>query len=242
MTDVSALGATTSTSLTTAASGGQTMGKTEFLKLLVAQLQNQDPLNPQDPTEFTAQLAQYSSLEQQFTMNEQLAKMAESSGDVQRLTALSLIGKQITAESSQIELAPSTDASLAQRLGYTPGVLDGQIGYRLDAAASSVKLNIFNDKNVLVSTVDAPASAAGDHFVNWDGKGFSGNLLPAGDYTVEVSASNPVSGKDAETITASAIVRGMVIGVELGASGNELTTSAGSVPQSAVTNINLMTL
>jgi len=243
MTDVSALGATTSTSLTTAASGGQTMGKTEFLKLLVAQLQNQDPLNPQDPTEFTAQLAQYSSLEQQFTMNEQLAKMAESSGDVQRLTALSLIGKEITAESSLIELAPSTDASLAERLGYTPGVLDGQIGYRLDAAASSVKLNIFNDKNVLVSTVDAPASAAGDHFVNWDGKGFSGNLLPAGDYTVEVSASNPSSaGEDAETITATAIVKGVVIGVELGASGNELTTSAGSVPQSAVTNINLMTL
>lgn len=242
MTDVSTLGATTNTSLATAASGGQAMGKTEFLKLLVAQLENQDPLNPQDPTEFTAQLAQYSSLEQQFTMNEQLAKMAESSGDVQRLTALSLIGKLITAESGTIELAPSTDTSLAERLGYTPGVLDGQIGYRLEDSAASVKLNIFNDQNVLVATVEAPASSAGDHFVEWDGKGTNGNLLPAGDYTVKVSASNPSADGDAETINASAIVKGMVIGVELGAAGTELTTSAGSIPQSAVSNVDLITM
>jgi flagellar basal-body rod modification protein FlgD len=175
-------------------------------------------------------------------MNEQLTKMAESSGDVQRLTALTLIGKMITAESGRIELAPSADASLSERLGYTPGVLDGQIGYRLDAAASSVKVNIFNDQKVLVASIEAPASAAGDHFVQWDGKGFSGNLLPAGDYTVEISASNPTAGEDAETVTASAIVKGMVLGVELGALGTELTTSAGSIPQSAVSNIDLVSM
>ncbi len=219
------------------------MGKTEFLKLLVAQLENQDPLNPQDPTEFTAQLAQYSSLEQQFTMNEQLAKMAESSGDVQRLTALSLIGKEIVAESNQLELAPSSDTSLAKRLGYTPGVLDGQLGYRLDAAATAVELNIFNDQKVLVATVNAPPSAAGEHFVSWDGKGFNGNLLPAGAYTVEVGASNPAAaGEEAETINAAAILKGTVTGVALGASGNELSTTAGSVAQSAITNITQATL
>ena len=110
MTDVSALAAVSTSTKSTAGKSAdlsQQIGKTEFLTLLVAQLHNQDPLNPQDPTEFTAQLAQYSSLEQQFATNAHLAKMSESSGDVQRLTALTLIGKEVVAESKDFTLAPS---------------------------------------------------------------------------------------------------------------------------------------
>ena len=244
MTDVSALAAVSTSTKSNAGKSAdlsQQIGKTEFLTLLVAQLQNQDPLNPQDPTEFTAQLAQYSSLEQQFATNAHLAKMSESSGDVQRLTALSLIGKEVVAESKDFTLAPSPVEGLRERLGYTPGVLDGQIGYRLESAASSVEVNIFNDQKMLVATVKAPPSAGGDHFVSWDGKGFSGNLLPAGNYTVEVKASNAAgAGKDATTVNASSIIRGIVVGVEIGADGNELMTSAGAVSQAAVRNVNML--
>jgi len=175
-------------------------------------------------------------------MNEQLAKMAESSDDVQRLTALSLIGKMISAETGEIELTASTDTSLAERLGYTPGVLDGQIGYRLEDAATSVTLNIFNEKNVLVATVEAPASAAGDHFVEWDGKGSSGNMLPAGDYTVQVTATASSPDGETETVNASAIVKGVVLGVNMSGVDTELTTSAGSVLQSAVSNVDLVAM
>ncbi|MDX9710798.1 MAG: flagellar hook assembly protein FlgD [Trichloromonas sp.] len=244
MTDVSALAAGSSgagTSGSKSADLSNEIGKTEFLTLLVAQLQNQDPLNPQDPTEFTAQLAQYSSLEQQFATNAHLAKMSESSADVQRLTALSLIGKEVVAESANLTLAPSPDAELNDRLGFPAGVLDGQLGYRLESAATEVELNIFNDQNVLVATVKTPPAAAGDHFVAWDGKGFSGNLLPAGNYTVEVTAKNAgAADEEASKINASGLIRGTVTGVEIGADGNELMTSAGAVSQAAISNVNQM--
>lgn len=239
MTDVSALGAVSASATGKSAALSTEIGKTEFLTLLVAQLQNQDPLNPQDPTEFTAQLAQYSSLEQQFATNAHLAKMSESSADVQRLTALSLIGKEVVAESADLTLAPSPEAGLSERLGYVPGVLDGQLGYRLESAATEVELNIFNDQKTLVATVKAPPAAGGDHFVSWDGKGFSGNLLPAGNYTVEVKAKNAATaGKDASEIKASSLIRGMVTGVAIGSAGNELMTTAGAVSQAAISNVN----
>lgn len=241
MTDVSALGAVSASATSKSAALSTEIGKTEFLTLLVAQLQNQDPLNPQDPTEFTAQLAQYSSLEQQFATNAHLAKMSESSADVQRLTALSLIGKEVVAESTGLTLAPSPEAGLSERLGYVPGVLDGQLGYRLESAATEVDLNIFNDQKTLVATVKAPPSAGGDHFVSWDGKGFSGNLLPAGNYTVEVKAQKgAAAGKDAAEINAASLIRGMVTGVEIGAAGNELMTTVGAVSQAAVRNVNML--
>ena len=242
MTDISAIGAASTGVLTgesKSAALSNEIGKTEFLTLLVAQLQNQDPLNPQDPTEFTAQLAQYSSLEQQFATNAHLAKMSESSVDVQRLTALSLIGKEVVAESADLTLAPSPDVETSERLGYTPGVLDGQLGYRLESAATEVELNIFNDQKVLVATVQTPPAAAGDHFVSWDGKGFSGNLLPAGNYTVEVKAKNAAAASEDESkVTASSLIRGTVTGVEIDAAGNELMTTAGAVSQAAISNVN----
>lgn len=243
MTDVSAIGAASAVSTKSgeskSAALSKEIGKTEFLTLLVAQLQNQDPLNPQDPTEFTAQLAQYSSLEQQFATNEHLAKMSESSADVQRLTALSLIGKEVVAESTDLTLAPSPDAELNDRLGFPAGVLDGQLGYRLESAATEVELNIFNDQNVLVATIKEPPAAAGDHFVAWDGKGSSGNLLPAGNYTLEVTAKNAAAASEDESkVTASSLIRGTVSGVEIGAAGNELMTTAGAVSQAAISNVN----
>jgi flagellar basal-body rod modification protein FlgD len=76
----SATSATTSaaTTTTSASSGTLALGTTDFLKLLMTQLQNQNPLDPQDPTEFTNQLATYSGLEQQINMNDTLTTMSDS--------------------------------------------------------------------------------------------------------------------------------------------------------------------
>ena len=84
--------------------GNDIMGKEDFLTLLVAQLQNQDPLNPDDPTEFTAQLAQFSSLEQLFNLNESMDKVATSVNDSQKLSALSMIGKEVAYADSEFTL------------------------------------------------------------------------------------------------------------------------------------------
>jgi flagellar basal-body rod modification protein FlgD len=76
----SATSATTSaaTTTTSSSSGTLALGTTDFLKLLMTQLQNQNPLDPQDPTEFTNQLATYSGLEQQINMNDTLTTMSDS--------------------------------------------------------------------------------------------------------------------------------------------------------------------
>ncbi len=240
MTDIASItSSSSSTSITSAAETSKSLGKDDFLQLLVAQLENQDPLEPSDPTEFTSQLAQYSSLEQQFTMNEYLSSMVDSNKDTQQLTAMSLIGRTVTADTSQISLEASSDTSLAERLGYTPGELYGDIGYHLDAAASEVTLNIYDSSNSLVATLSGSELAAGDHFVSWDGKGTSGNMLPAGDYSVQVVAKLTTEQGTTKTVDANAIVSGLVAGVELGDTGNILVTSAGSFDMADVTSVSI---
>jgi flagellar basal-body rod modification protein FlgD len=129
--------------------GGAVMGKDDFLKLLVTQLKNQDPLKPQDPTEFTAQLAQFSSLEQLFAVNESLEKMAAGSAETERLSALSMIGKEVVSEGG--------------RLRYSGEPLN--LGYRLDTPAHEVSLHVLDDsgRNLASSGLDGNQLAAGEY-------------------------------------------------------------------------------
>lgn len=88
------------------ARGNSELGKDQFLQLLVAQLRNQDPLNPSDPREFASQLAQFSSLEQMVNIGSQLAQMNETDSAMIELvnanSALSLLGKDVLAASDEI--------------------------------------------------------------------------------------------------------------------------------------------
>lgn len=206
MTDVSAITAA-GTGLAKTLTGGNNLGKEDFLKLLVTQLQHQDPLNPSDPTEFTAQLATFSSLEQLFTVNANLGKMAASSGDIERLSALSLIGKEVVSTSGDF------------RLGSAPVAL----GYRLDVPATEVSLSVLDGSGRAVASLTPTTTAAGDHFVSWDGTGFGGQKLPPGDYALVVQAK---AGDDA-AVPAKALVKGTVTGVDLGAAGSVLVSNAG---------------
>ena len=95
MTTVTDVNSAASSSATGSLTGSSNLGKDDFLLLLVTQLQNQDPLNPQDPTEFTSQLAQYSSLEQLFTVNDQLGQLETTNGNVVQMTALGLMGQNV---------------------------------------------------------------------------------------------------------------------------------------------------
>ena len=92
--DVNALSATAGTAAaSTAAAASKTMGKEAFLKLLITQLQYQDPMNPADSTEFTAQLAQFSSLEQLSNVNENLNTLKLYQASMNNSQAVSFIGK-----------------------------------------------------------------------------------------------------------------------------------------------------
>lgn len=208
MADVSSVSSgSTGAAFTSALSGGpNALGKDDFLTLMVEQLKNQDPMNPSDATEFTAQLAQFSSLEQLFNVNDNLESMGNTSGEVQRLSALSLIGTEVVTTSSEF------------RFGGNPL----KLGYDLDAPASEGSLYIRNAAGNTVASFSLSDMDAGRHFVDWDGTDGNGNKLPEGKYTLGVSAFN---GDDA--VVSTALVRSRVVGVDLIDGGDMLVTDSG---------------
>ena len=72
------------------------LGRNEFLRLLTTQLQNQDPMNPMDSADFTAQLAQFSSLEQQFNSNERLSELVSYQSSMSSSMSVALLGRSVT--------------------------------------------------------------------------------------------------------------------------------------------------
>lgn len=203
----------TGTSTGTTASTSKTadiMGKEDFLTLLVAQLQNQDPLNPDDPTEFTAQLAQFSSLEQLYNLNESMAGLTTAQANSEKLAALSLIGKEVSYNGSK----------------FTYDGTPVSVGYQLDGAATSVTLSLQDADGKTVKTLQAADTelTAGNHFITWDGTDLDGNPVAAGTYKIVLQAT--ASGKDA-SVAAAPLISSEVIGVDL--STGMLTTNAGEV-------------
>ena len=165
----------TNTSTTTASkttSKASALGQEQFLTLLVAQLQNQDPLNPTDATEFTAQLAQYSQLEQLFNLNDSMDQLATAQNNSERLSALSLIGQDVVVEESE----------------FTLGAEPVQIGYKIDGTVTDANLLIKNSSGKTVATLAAKDLSAGNHYLTWDGKDSSGNTLAPGKYSITIDA------------------------------------------------------
>jgi len=206
--------AATATTTTAAASTSKTLGQSDFLNLLVAQLKNQDPLNPSDPTQFTSQLAQYSQLEQLFNLNSSMGNLTTAQTNSERLSSLSLIGQDVVVQGSDFTL------------GNTPT----QLGYQADGKATSVKLNIQNSDGKTVGTLAGTDLTAGNHFLTWDGKDTSGNMLPAGTYTITVDAKNSAGA----SVTIPPLVRATVTGVDLSSSEAQIVTAAGEYKVSAI--------
>ncbi|ANA39341.1 MULTISPECIES: flagellar hook assembly protein FlgD [Geobacter] len=151
------------------------MNKDDFLKLFVTQLQNQDPLNPQDSTEFIGQLAQLTQVEQAYNTNSNLSDLLNLVNGATSLSAVSFIGKEITASGNLIKLTGGTQPTL---------------GYRLPATAQKVTIKIKDDTDTVVRTLTLGSTQAGDGSITWDGKDEKGNTLPEGRYTFSVSGTN----------------------------------------------------
>jgi flagellar basal-body rod modification protein FlgD len=197
---------------------GKSMGRDDFLKLLIAQLQNQDPLKPLDNQEFATQLATFNSLDQLIGINQKLDSLAQQQQLVGQLGAASLIGKEIVADGNQVTLAAGQPAA---------------IGYAVDAAAARVTLTITDATGKTVRTLDIGNVGAGEQSVVWDGKDATGKALPAGVYSVAVSAFDVAGNK----IGASTRTHGVVTGVALSGDQVMLEIGAMQVPLSAVKGV-----
>lgn len=172
----------------------------QFLLLFVAQLQHQDPLSPLEPDQLTAQLAQFSSLEQLTGINERLDALNASADRDVGTTLLGLLGREVEVDSSRI------------------GVVDGEaaeVRFRLTQPGNDVRAVVRNADGAIVGSAALGNLAAGDHEFRFDGKGNAGVQVPDGTYTVEIRTRR---GDSAETEAVPTTVAGVVDGVDLAAS------------------------
>ncbi len=199
-----------------------------FLKLLVAQVQNQDPLNPMDNSEFTSQMAQLSTVSGINQLNATLDSLMESLASNQTLEAASMIGHGVLVNGSTITLQKAADY-VDETTGETVvGASMGILGVDLQSSASNVIVQIYNSSGSVVKTLELGASDAGVIPVAWDGSTDSGETAPAGSYTFTVSATG--SG---QSVTANPLAFGEVLSVTRG------TDSSVSLNASSIGSISL---
>ena len=171
------------------------LGRDEFLTLFVAQLRNQDPLNPLDGTEFTAQLAQYSSLEQLLNINNNLESLNASQEQDHRLQALDFLGKEVVADGDMLFLEPNQMSegrfSLTTKADCTAFILDAN--------------------GNLVKSIPLGGLESGQHHFQWDGLDASGNKMDRGIYSFEITALT----EDGTILPVTTQITGKVTGVNL---------------------------
>jgi len=145
---------------------------TDFLKLLMTQLQNQDPTSPMDTNQFTQQLVQFTSVEQQINTNTSLTKLIEATQSSNLLQSSSLVGQQVSLASDQVSLQ------------------GGQAAIQFSTtSAQPVAISVYSLAGAKLQNA-ALTSLAGANTWSWDGKGANGQAMPDGAYKVVATAAD----------------------------------------------------
>ncbi len=186
----------------------QSLGEDAFLKLLVAQLKNQNPLNPMDNTAFVAQLAQFSQVEQSTKLVKLMQQNLDQQDVAMQIQKVGLIGHQVKINGSLVQL----------------GTGPASITYSLGADAASVTVSVLDAGNQPIRTMTFSGQPAGTQQVLWDGKDNNGQTMPAGTYGFSVVAKD-MQG-NAVTATPSSLLT--VTGVRMGTNGGDAVLLAGS--------------
>ena len=176
------------------------LGSDVFLRLLVTQLQSQDPTNPVQNEDFVAQLAQFTTLEQTTNSNKLLEELVGQNTQRSQFELLNLLGHSVVTDGNTVSLASEGEATLS---------------YALSDNAQTVNLEVLGPNNQILRTLNpGGAQATGGHQIVWDGKDESGNVLPAGVYAFRVKAED-ANQKAVPTLTfAREIVSNIVPGTD----------------------------
>jgi flagellar basal-body rod modification protein FlgD len=204
-------GSTTSSSSSSAGVG--TLQGTDFLTLMLAQLQNQDPTNPVDSNTFLSQLAELSEVEGITKLNTSFSTLASSLTTNAAMQASSLLGHTALVASSTTTAGATVSGAVS-----------------VPQTTSGVVLNITNSAGVLVSQINLGAQSAGLADFTWNGTTSSGGQAPAGTYTLSATYAGATSGSTAATT----YVNGTVESVSMGGSGS--TGSSTSTSSSSSSN------
>lgn len=194
------------------------LGKDEFLTLLVAQLQHQDPMNPMDSTGFTAQLAQFSSLEQLQNVNDQLSHIGASQASLNNLQAVDYIGKTVVASGSSTQVKDG----VAEKLRFD-----------LDADASRVDVKLYDAAGNFIRSIENDAMNKGQQSITWDGTDMNGNAVPDGTYTFQIMALDA----NQKAVSVSTYTTGLISGVNFRDGSAYLLAGDIEIPMSSVVSV-----
>lgn len=170
------------------------LGKDEFFKIMVTQMQHQDPMKPMENEQMAAQMAQFSALEQMLNVNQNLEKLAQSQMPLQQLGAASLIGKFVTADSSRVIHVEGKKTELK---------------FEIPQDAKTARVVVLNEKGENVREIDAGSLKKGLATVPWDGKRTNGLAAPGGNYSIQVSATDENGRPMGVLMTKTEVVNGV---------------------------------
>lgn len=188
--DFSQFAATTSTQ-----TANQAGSADRFLTLLVAQLQNQDPLSPMDNAQVTSQMAQIQTVTGVEKLNNSIGSLSTQFVQMQALQGATLIGKEVIVPGNKLDIADGV----------------GQGGFELNSAADAVKVEILSPAGQVIETLNLGAQSAGMHSFDWK----SGSADNSSGLTFRVSATG-----GSTSLTSTALMRDTVTSVR--SSGDQL--------------------
>lgn len=212
-------GAATATERNAPVNPKSKLGKDEFLKMLVAQLRHQDPMNPMNSDDMAAQLAQFSSLEQLTNISEQLeAQAALHEGVIASIhdtTAMDVIGKSVLAAGDQV---------------YVPGDGTGSVRVEVGGEGGLAMLRIYNASGTEVGRRDLGYVTAGRHKFDL---GSAGAGLEPGAYTYSIDVATPAG----EVVPTQTLIEAAIDGVRYGKNGPVLTSGPLRIPFRSILQI-----
>ena len=221
MSTVSTLGTTSATGAATVSPRRnqlQELGSDQFIALMVAQMKNQDPMKPTDPSEFLGQLAQFSTVSGVRAMQDSMTDMVTAMRSSQMLSGTQLVGREVLAASTSINHDGVTAVNGAAELPTG-----------LTAASVLIK----DSAGAVMRQIPLSASAGLKSFA-WDGKSDAGAAVPSGRYSIEVVARSAFGPE-----SVAALLQSKVNSVTLDSAGGGLTinTSNGELPLTAVRRV-----
>jgi flagellar basal-body rod modification protein FlgD len=194
------------------------MGQETFLKLLVAELKQQDPMDPMQNRDMVAQLAQLSSVQKLSGIDDKLGALQTANKSSSGLQSAGLIGRTIRANTNRLELTSTTTPTGS---------------YVLQAAAEKVNVNVRDAKGNVVRTLDGGAQGAGQKRFVWNGKNDDGTRVPEGTYTFDVTAKS----QKGSPVPASTEASGLVTEVTYENGAPQVVVGGAQIPLGDVTSI-----